>query len=186
MSRTLPTTITDEFVKETPAISYYAELTRSDGVVYRFAVFEVNWATSGAATLGFTFTEPIVWAGSSTQTCKIAIPRSLSLSGLGADIGELALANVIRNGVLKLWLRGGLDAELATALAANKLKPWFDGRIVGCDTAPDYVEITASTEYQAEGMTPNKRIATPQFAYLPAAGATRSYNGGYLQLGSEQ
>lgn len=185
MSRSFHSAISDEFVAETPAISYYCELMRSDGVLYRFAVFEVNWAVNGAATLGFTFTEPIVWQGSSTLTCKLAIPRGLSLRGLGVDIGDLALANVIRNGTLKLWLRGGLDAELAAALAAGKLKPWFDGRIVGCDTAPDYVEITASTEYQAEGMTPNKRVVAPQFAYVPAPGATRGYNGGVLQMGSE-
>lgn len=185
MSRTLPPTIVAEFATETPALSYYAELTRSDGTTYAFAVFEVNWSTSGAATLGFVFTEPIVWSGSSTQTCKVAIPRAVSLSALGVDIGELALANVLRNGELKIWLRGGLDAELGAALAAGKLQPWFVGRVVGCETAPDFVEITASTEFQAEGMTPNRRVMAAQFKHLPAPGTTRPYNGGVVQLGAE-
>lgn len=184
--RTFPTTVSDEFTKETPVISYYMELATSSGTTYKIANYDVNWgAAVGAGTLGFAFTEPIAWTGSSTQTCKIAIPRSLTLTTLGADIGTLALSNLLRNGTVKIWLRGGLDAELAVALAANKLQPWFDGRILNCFVAPDQIEIMCSTEWAAEGMTPNIRIAAPTFNYLPSVGASVTYNGGTLQLTSE-
>lgn len=184
--RTFPAVIVAELAKETPAISYYLELTRSDGVMYRMATFDVNWhGVTGSATLGFAFVEPIAWSGSSTQTCKIALPRALTLTNLGADIGDLALANVLRNGTVKIWMRGGLDAELATALAAGDLQPWFDGRVMGCETAPHEVQLTCSTEYQAEGMTPSIRITAPTFNHLPSAGTTAPYGGGFVQITNE-
>lgn len=184
--RTFPTTISDEFAKETSAISYYMELATSAGTTYKMAAFDVNWnGAAGAATLGFAFTEPITWDGSSTQTCKIAIPRYLTLISLNADIGTLALANTLRNGTIKLWLRGGLDAELAAALAAGKLQPWFEGRILAAFVSPDVVEVTCSTEWAVEGMTPVVRITPALCSLLPAPGATVAYGGGMLQLTSE-
>lgn len=184
--RSFPAPIAAQFDRDTPIISYYMKLTRSDGVEYRLANYDVNWhGLAGAATLGFHFEDPIVWQGSSTQTCRIVIPRSLTLNGLGDDIGDQALANVLRNGTVDLWLRGGLDAELVTALAADQLKPWYSGRIIGCATGPDVVVISCSTEYQMLGMTPQIRITPPTFNFLPAVGATTPYSGGVLQLGNE-
>lgn len=186
MSRTLPTTITDEFTKETPAISYYMELTTAAGAVYKMANYDVNWgAASGVATLGFTFADPITWDGSSTQTCSLAIPRGESLSVLGVDFGALALANQLRNGAVKIWMRGGLDAELATALAANKLQPWFNGRMLSCAVGPQVVTVRCTTEWAVYGMTPSVRIGAPTFNFVPAAGAGVTYNSGVLQLTTE-
>ncbi len=185
MRTLLPTTITDEFNEETPAISYYMELTPVGGQTFRLACYECNWSGAGnAATHGFGFEKPTDWTGSSTQTMTLAIARTASFNGIGVDFGQWALDSLLRNATVKLWWRGGLDAEIAAALAAGKLQPCFDGWVQSAQAGPQFVYLACSTEYAARSMTPLIRVSTPTFKYVPAAGATVTHNGVQRQLGS--
>lgn len=185
MRTTLPTTITDEFARETPAISYYLELTPVGKPTFRLACYECNWSGAGnAATHGFAFEKPIDWTGSSTQMMTLAIARTASFNGIGVDFGQWALDEVLRNAAVKLYWRGGLDAEIAAALAAGKLQPCFEGWVQSAQAAPQFVYLACSTEYAARAMTPMIRVAAPTFNYVPAAGATVMHNNVQRQLGS--
>jgi hypothetical protein len=187
MRTTLPTTITNEFAEETPAISDYLELTPVGGQTFRLACFECNWAGAGnAATHGFAFEKPIEWNGSSTQTMTLAIARTASFNGIGVDFGQWAIDNLLRGAAVKLWWRGGLDAEIAAALAANKLQPCFDGTVQGAEAGPQFVYLACSTEYAARSMTPLIKVSVPTFNHVPAPGATVVHNGVQRQLGGVQ
>ncbi len=185
--RSLPGVFDDEAALETPAISYYMELTLLGGASFRFANYDVNWTGAGnAATHGWRYAQALAWAGSSTQSMALDVSRQAAINALGADFGDWSLANLLRGAQIKLWWRASLDADLVGALAAGRLVYIFGGRVLSCDVAPLAVTLKCSTAYAAESMTPIARIAPPVFNYVPGVGDALPYNGGTLQMGGGQ